>query len=119
MVYCFDNKTNQLIQDFNEIFVEKFNIDKHFSDYKDLFYHINDLENYFCPIVREKNQSLFGIYGNNKPFLYYIFYFSKCKNNSNENKNNCLPDPEIEKILSDSYLDVKFVNFLAPKKIKS
>ena len=79
MVYCFDNKTNQLIQDFNEIFVEKCNIDKHFSDYKDLFYHINDLENYFCPIVRKKNQSLFGMYGNNKPFLYYIFIFQNVK----------------------------------------
>ena len=112
----YDNKTNRYIQDFNQIIVEKCNIEKHFSDYKDLFYNTIDLENYYCPRIREKNQSLSGIYGENKPFSYYLFYFSKCVNNTNENENNCLPDSEIEKLLSDCYLDIKYVTYLDPKK---
>ena len=110
----FDNETNELIQNYDKVIVEKCNIDNHFSDYKNLFYNIRDLDNYFCPRIRNKNQSLFGIYGDNKPFLYYVFYFSKCINNTNEN-NNCLPDLEIEKKLSDIYLDIKYISYLNPK----
>ena len=47
-----DNKTNQLIQNYEKIIVEKCNIDEHFIEYKNYFNNIPDLNSYFCPRER-------------------------------------------------------------------
>ena len=104
-----NNKTNQLIQNYDKIIVEKCNIDKHFNGYKNYFNNIPDLESYFCPRERLNNQSLYGIYGNHKPFIYYVFYFSKCNNLTNNNL--CLTNEEINNYLSNAYLDLKFLSY--------
>ena len=109
-----NNKTNQLIQNYDKIIVEKCNIDKHFNGYKNYFNNIPDLESYFCPRERLNNQSLYGIYGNHKPFIYYVFYFSKCNNLTNNNL--CLTNEEIEDKLNDIYLDIKFLTYSIPKE---
>ena len=109
-----DNKTNQLIQNYDKIIVEKCNIDKHFNEYKNYFNNIPDLNSYFCPRERLNNQSLYGIYGNHKPFIYYVFYFSKCNNLTNNNL--CLTNEEIEDKLNDIYLDIKFLTYSIPKE---
>ena len=104
-----NNETNQLIQNYDKIIVEKCNIDKHFNGYKNYFNNIPDLESYFCPRERLNNQSLYGIYGNHKPFIYYVFYFSKCNNLTNNNL--CLTNEEINNYLSNAYLDLKFLSY--------
>ena len=104
-----DNKTNQLIQNYDKIIVEKCKIDKHFNEYKNYFNKIPDLESYFCPRERLNNQSLYGIYGDHKPFIYYVFYFTKCNNLTNNNL--CLSNEEMNKILSNAYLDLKFLSY--------
>ena len=109
-----NNETNQLIQNYDKIIVEKCNIDKHFNGYKNYFNNIPDLESYFCPRERLNNQSLYGIYGNHKPFIYYVFYFSKCNNLTNNNL--CLTNEEIEDKLNDIYLDIKFLTYSIPKE---
>ena len=109
-----DYKSNKLIQYYDQVFIEKCDIEKHFETYKNYFINIPDLETYFCPRERLYNQSLYGIYGDHKPFLYYVFYFSKCNNLTNDNL--CLSDEDSEKILSDAYLDVKYISYLIPEK---
>jgi hypothetical protein len=104
-----NNKTNQLIQNYDKIIVEKCNIDKHFNGYKNYFNNIPDLESYFCPRERLNNQSLYGIYGDHKPFIYYVFYFTKCNNLTNNNL--CLTNEEINNYLSNAYLDLKFLSY--------
>ena len=109
-----DNKTNQLIQNYDKIIVEKCNIDKHFNEYKNYFNNIPDLNSYFCPRERLNNQSLYGIYGDHKPFIYYVFYFSKCNNLTNNNL--CLEESIIDNKLTDIYLDIKYLTNLLPEE---
>jgi hypothetical protein len=104
-----DNKTNQLIQNYDKIIVEKCKIDKHFNEYKNYFNKIPDLESYFCPRETLNNQSLYGLYGDHKPFTYYVFYFTKCNNLTNNNL--CLSNEKMNKILSNAYLDLKFLSY--------
>ena len=109
----FDNETNKFIQRYDKVSIEKCNIEKHFGDYKKYFSDVSDLQSYFCPKERLSNQSLYGIYGDDKPFLYYVFYFSKCINLSDNNL--CLSNEKIDEKLSDIYLDIKFVSYSIPK----
>ena len=109
----FDNETNKFIQRYDKVSIEKCNIEKHFGDYKKYFSDVSDLQSYFCPKERLSNQSLYGIYGDDKPFIYYVFYFSKCKNLSDNNL--CLSNEKIDEKLSDIYLDIKFVSYSIPK----
>ena len=73
---------HQIVQRYDIVYLEKCNIYQHFNNYSQYFKKMNDINTYFCPINRLSNQSLYGIYGNNEPFLYYNFYFSKCINSS-------------------------------------
>ena len=109
----FDNETNKFIQRYDKVSIEKCNIEKHFGDYKKYFSEVSDLKSYFCPEERLSNQSLYGIYGDDKPFLYYVLYFSKCINLSDNNL--CLSNERIDEKLSDIYLDIKFVSYSIPK----
>ena len=105
----FNEKKNELIQDYDIVLIEKCNIENHFSEYKQYFSKISSLDSYYCPIQRLKNQSLFGIYGDNHPFIYYTFYFSKCENITHNNL--CLPKEKIDSILSNAYLDIKYLTY--------
>ena len=105
----FNEKKNELIQDYDIVLIEKCNIENHFSEYKQYFSKISSLDSYYCPIQRLKNQSLLGIYGDNHPFIYYTFYFSKCENITHNNL--CLPKEKIDSILSNAYLDIKFLTY--------
>ena len=88
--------------------IEKCDLSKHFGDYKNLFQNISDLNTFYCPIIRNYNQTLYGIYGNVLPFSYYYFYFQLC---DYENDENCFSLSEIENLLSDSYLDMRTINY--------
>ena len=105
-----NNKNQDLVQKYDILYLEKCNIYQHFNNYSQYFKKINDINTYFCPINRLSNHSLYGIYGNNEPFLYYNFYFSKCINSS-LNNNSCKNENEIEKILSNAYLDIKYIDY--------
>ena len=104
----YDN--NDIIQYYDELYLEKCDINKHFGDYINYFKKMNDIKNYFCPPPRLMNQSLNGIYGNNEPFLYYNFYFSKCINSS-LNNNSCKSEDYIFDLLSNAYLDVRYIDY--------
>ena len=104
----FDEKHN-LLQNYDEIIVEKCNINKHFGEYKKYFYHINDLDTYFCPKKRLYNQTLYGTYGEQSEYKYYMFYISKCTNDSNNNL--CLNNEIIDSLLSISFLDIKYLSY--------
>ena len=104
----YDN--NDIIQYYDELYLEKCDINKHFGDYINYFKKMNDIKNYFCPPPRLNNQSLNGIYGNNEPFLYYNFYFSKCINSS-LNNNSCKSENYIFDLLSNAYLDVRYIDY--------
>ena len=101
---------NEIVQYYDILYLEKCNIYQHFNNYSQYFKKMNDINTYFCPINRLSNQSLDGIYGNNEPFLYYNFYFSKCIN-STLNNNSCKSDIEIEKILQNAYLDIRYIDY--------
>ena len=104
----FDEKHN-LLQNYDEIIVEKCNINKHFGEYKKYFYNIPDLETYFCPKQRLYNQTLYGTYGEQNEYKYYMFYISKCSNDTNNNL--CLTNELIDSSLSMSFLDIKYLSY--------
>ena len=96
-------------QYYDSIYLEKCDINKHFGNYINYFKNMNDINTYFCPPNRLNNQSLSGIYGNNIPYVYYNIYFSKCINDTEFN--SCKNDKFIYDILSDAYLDVRYIDF--------
>ena len=100
---------NDFKQYYDSIYIEKCDINKHFGNYINYFKNMNDINTYFCPSFRLKNQSLNGIYGNNEPFVYYNFYFSKCINDTKFN--SCKNDNYIYEILSDAYLDLRYIDY--------
>ena len=93
----------------NDIEVEQCNINKHFSEYKELFSEVNDIHTFYCPIIRNYNQTIYGIYGNIYPFGYYHFYFYMCLNQSSSD--NCFPYEQLEKTLSNTYLEMKTIDY--------
>ena len=102
-------KTIDNVKQHNEnLQIEKCNLPKHFGEYKNLFQNITDLNTFYCPIIRNYNQTLYGIYGNVLPFSYYYFYFQLCDYN---NDKNCFSLSEIENLLSDTYLDMRTINY--------
>ena len=103
-----EKETNKLIQKYDNITVEKCDLNKHFGEYKKYFNQVPDIETYFCPKQRLYNQTLYGIYGDHNYFRYYNFYFSKCINSTN---NTCLEINKINNILSDAYLDLKYMSY--------
>ena len=101
-------KTIDNIKQRNEnLQIEKCNL-SHFGDYQNLFENITDLNTFYCPIIRNYNQTLYGIYGNVLPFSYYYFYFQLC---DYDNDKNCYSLSEIENLLSDCYLDMRTINY--------
>ena len=100
------SNTNQLT---NDVVIEKCNITKHFGRYKNLFMNITDLDTFYCAVPRLYNQTIYGLYGDTNPFGYYHFYIYMCLNQTESDK--CLPKSEIENILSNTYLDVRTVDY--------
>ena len=112
---------HQIVQRYDIVYLEKCNIYQHFNNYSQYFKKMNDINTYFCPINRLNNQSLLGIYGNSKPFIYHNFYLSKCINSS-LNNNSCKTEDEIEKKLSNVFLDIRYIDYsidnLNKRKVK-
>ncbi len=106
--YTIENST---IQYYEEIPMSKCDINKHFSEYKQYFKNMEDLNSFICPEIRLNNQTLYGIYGGNKPFSYYDFSVLKCLNNTIFNL-TCKSEEEIHNKLSDSYLDMRYIDYL-------
>ena len=103
------NSTSQNYElKYDEILIEKCNINKHFGNYISEFSEMEDLNSFFCPSLRSGNQSLYGIYGN-KQFVYYNVIISKCKNETNNN--SCLSEIEIDNILNYAYLDMRYIDY--------
>lgn len=105
--WYFNNKSEQEL--FEEIEVEKCNLNKHFGIYEEIFKKISDIDTYYCPIVRNSNQTIFGIYKNNKPFSYYQFSLFTCTNKTS--KAQCYNSTFIENSLQTTYLDLRYVDF--------
>ena len=58
--------------------MSKCDINKHFSEYKQYFKNMEDLNSFICPEIRLNNQTLYGIYGGNpmqdlKAYDHYSF----------------------------------------------
>ncbi len=100
---------NDTYQSFDEIKVSQCNINEHFGEYKEYFKDIPNIDSYYCPDLRQYNQTIYGIYGGTKPFSYLHFYFARCLNETMNN--TCFNDDYIEKILSGLYLDVIYIGF--------
>ena len=103
-----DSKTKELIQKYDNVIVEKCDINKHFGEYKKFFTQFSDINTYFCPKERLNNQTLYGIYGEETDYIYYVFYFSKCINNST---NFCLKNEDMDYLLSATFLDIKYMSY--------
>ena len=69
-----------------------------------------DLDTFYCVVPRLQNQSIYGIYGNTEPFGFYHVYFYMCANQDIDDK--CIEMEEIKQILSNTYLDMRSVNYL-------
>ena len=93
---------------FDEILMEKCDINKHFDNYISNFKDMDDIDSFYCPMARLSNQSLLGIYTSNQ-FIYYNFEISKCNNKTNNN--SCLTNEEIDKRLKYTYLDIRYVDY--------
>ena len=93
----------------NDVVIEKCNITKHFGKYKKLFMNITDIDTFYCAVPRLYNQTIYGLYGDTNPFGYYHFYIYMCLNQTKGEE--CLPQSEIENILSNTYLDVRTVDY--------
>ena len=108
--YNFLNQTldDYTIDFFDDIILEKCDINKHFGKYKKNFQHIKNVDSYYCPRDRLFNQTLFGVYGDNSNFSFYYFYFTKCLKSQDE---NCYDDEKINSILSHSYLDMVYLDY--------
>ena len=104
-----NNTEEENRQHFDTIKVSKCDINKHFGEYKELFKEISDLNTYYCPDLRDYNQTIYGIYGGTKPFSYIHFYFVQCLNESMNN--TCFDEDYINKILSATYLDIKLIDY--------
>ncbi len=109
--YNFPNKTlgDYTIDIYDNVILEKCDLNKHFGEYKEYFKNLSNINSYFCPKDRLKNQTLYGVYGDSNNFSFYYFYFTKCKNTTN--KNNCLSNEEITKKLTNSFLDIIYIDF--------
>ena len=104
------NDSTSLLQTFEEIKMEKCDINKHFNgDFKKIINDLDTINSYFCPIQRHYNQTLYGIYGSIYPFSYYSFTIRFCKN-STEN-NLCYPLEYSVNLLQESYLDVIIIDY--------
>lgn len=90
----------------NDIEVEQCDINKHFSKFKDLFIGVDDINTFYCPIIRNDNQTIYGLYGNIKPFGYYHFYISMCNNDT-----LCYDREVLNNMLSNTYLEVRTVDY--------
>ena len=114
------NSTNRTIENTQQYFdlltVEKCDINKHFGPYKHLFQSMNDLNTFYCPSLKQPNQTIHGIYGSIYPFGYYDLYFKKCYKNENE---NCYDDDIIIDKLYNTYLDFRTIDYeINPKKLE-
>ena len=105
-----DNNSEITQQYTNNINVEKCDINKHFGIYKSVFEHYTDLDTFYCVVPRLQNQSIYGIYGNTEPFGFYHVYFYMCVNK--EKDDNCIEMNDIRHVLSNTYLDMRSVNYM-------
>ena len=104
-----NSTSNGTKQTYEKVDVEHCDINKHFGNYKDLFKNYTDISTFYCPILRKSNQTIYGIYGNNFPFSYYHFYIYLCVNK--EESDDCLPIDDVTQRLSDTYLDLRTIDF--------
>ena len=104
------NDSTTLLQTYEDVEMEKCDINKHFNgEFKKIINDIDNINTYFCPIQRNYNQTLYGIYGSIYPFSYYSFTIRFCKN-STEN-NFCYPLEYSVNLLQESYLDVVIIDY--------
>ena len=97
-------------QTFEDVKIEKCNIEKHFSnEFKDIINKIPNINSYYCPVLRNFNQTLYGIYGSVFPFSYYSFTIRFCENSTKFNL--CYPINYLKNLLQESYLDIIILDF--------
>ena len=94
----------------DDIVMEQCDINQHFGNFSYLFANISDLNTYLCPIIRQTNQSVVGIYGGTHLFQYYHFYITMCIN-STLNNNHCVDNKTMNKLLKATYLDVLTIDY--------
>jgi hypothetical protein len=94
----------------DDIVMEQCDINQHFGNFSYLFANISDLNTYLCPIIRQTNQSVVGIYGGTQLFQYYHFYITMCIN-STLNNNHCVDNKTMNKLLKATYLDVLTIDY--------
>ena len=87
--------------------MEQCDLNKHFGEYKYLFVNLTDISTFFCPVMRNYTQTIYGIYGNTNPFSYYNFVIYKC---SESNGGNCIDEDTQEKLLTSTYVDMRTVD---------
>ena len=96
------------IEIFENIILEKCDINKHFGEYKNYFINMSSLDTYFCPRERLSNQTIFGIYGDFNDFSLYNFYFTLCSKKEN---NNCYYPETIHEKLVNAFLDLIYIDY--------
>ena len=96
------------IEFFDDVVLEKCDINKHFGEFKEHFINISNLDTYFCPRERLSNQTIFGVYGDFNNFSFYNFYFTLCSKKENI---NCYYPETIHEKLVNSYLDFIYIDY--------
>ena len=112
MKICYSLPNNKIgentIEIFDDVILEKCDINKHFGKFKNYFINISNLDTYFCPRERLNNQTLFGVYGDFNNFSFYNFYFKLCSKKENE---NCYYPETIHEKLVNSFLDLIYIDY--------
>jgi len=96
-------------QKYEEIKMEKCDINKHFGEYSSLF-DSSDIETFYCLLPRSNNYTLNGLYGDKNSFSYYNFYLHFCTNSST--KNDCFDLNTIKNTLQNPFLEVRSIEYV-------
>ena len=97
-----------LLDKYDEILLEKCDINKHFGEFKNYFESILNIDTFMCPLKRLTNQTLYGVYGDNHEYSFYHFYFSKCNISENE---HCVSEEKSKRLLENAYLDLIYIDY--------
>jgi hypothetical protein len=108
-----DNSSGTTVMktEYNEILIERCDIDIHFGINRQYFAGVPFLEHHYCPIQNKNNITLYGVYGTLKPYSYLEAWITRCDNSTKLNKRRkCFDQEEINSKLENVLISFKFLD---------
>lgn len=99
----FELENNQMIHRNFTIDIEKCNIEKHFTNVRDIRTDIPFIESFYCIPQNRYDLKLFGMNGDKQGFSLFQIYAFKCLF-AHENKQECNDLDTTDKMIENSYL---------------